>query len=93
MSQAHREGDNRACGAKTVVVGQKNVFVNGKLWAVEDDPNTHTAGGLIASGSTVFINGKKVIVNKPDVAKVDGADHAGAADETAQGSDNVFAYD
>lgn len=93
MSQAHRDGDLRACGAETVVVGQSTVFVNEKLWAVENDPNTHADGGLIASGSTVWIEGKKVIVNKPDLAKVDGLQHVGAADETAEGSDNVFAYD
>ena len=92
MSQAHRDGDARACGAKTVVEGQNNVYVNGKLWAVKDDPNSHGDGGLIPSGSTVFINGKPVIVNKPDTAKIDDLGHVGAEDETAEGSNDVFAY-
>lgn len=93
MSQAHRNSDLRACGATTIVVGQSTVYVNGQLWAVEDDPNTHSGGGLIPSSHTVFVEGKPVIVNKPDLAKVDGLDHAGSEDETAQGSDNVYAYD
>lgn len=92
MPKAHRAGDLRACGATTVVVGQSTVTVNGKLWAVKDDPNTHTAGGLIPAGQTVTINGKLVIVNTPDLARIDGLGHVGAADETAEGSPNVFAY-
>lgn len=93
MPQAHRDGDLRACEATTVVVGQSTVFANGKLWAVENDPNTHGGGGLIPTGHTVFIEGKPVIVHTPDLAKVDGLDHVGAEDETAQGSDSVFAYE
>lgn len=93
MPKAHRDGDLRACDATTVVVGQSTVFVNGKLWAVKDDPNTHAAGGLIPTKSTVFIEGKPVIVHTPDLAKVDGLEHSAAEDETAQGSDNVYAYE
>lgn len=92
MPSAHRDGDLRACGATTIVSGQGNVYVNGKLWAVEGDKNTHLNGDLIASGSTVFINGKKVIVNTPDQAIADGAGHAGSEDQTAEGSSDVFAY-
>jgi uncharacterized Zn-binding protein involved in type VI secretion len=92
MSQAHRDGDKRACDATTIVEGQKNVYVNGKLWAVEGDPNSHGDGGLIATQKTnVFINGKQVIVNAPDLAEPDDAGHVGTQDETAEGSDNVFA--
>ena len=71
MPLAHRHGDARVCGATTVVTGQSTVTINGQLWAVEGDPNTHLEGGLIASGSTVTINGKKVIVNQPDQAVAD----------------------
>lgn len=92
MPPAHRKGDLRACGATTVVVGQSTVFVNDKLWAVKDDPNTHAAGGLIPSGKNVYIEDKLIIVHRPDHAKVDGLGHVDAEDETAQGSSNVFAY-
>jgi len=93
MPKAHRNNDSRACGAKTIVEGQSTVFVNSKLWAVVNDPNTHNAGGLInTSGSSVFIEGKNVIVHGPDLAKIDGAGHVLSQDQTAEGSDNVFAY-
>lgn len=60
--QAHRHGDQRSCGATTVVSGQSFVTVDGQLWAVENDQNTHGAGGLIASKSYIKIGGKSVIV-------------------------------
>lgn len=96
MIQSHRHGDGRACGATTVVVGNSTVFVNGKLWAVRGDPNTHGAGGLInTAGKTVFIEGKNVIVNKPDHANPDTlcpipATHCDPF--TTGGSPDVFAY-
>jgi|LakMenE18May11ns_1017448.scaffolds.fasta_scaffold9790136_3 uncharacterized Zn-binding protein involved in type VI secretion len=62
MSQAHRHGDQRSCGATTVVSGQSFVTIDGKLWAVENDQNTHGGGGLIASKSYITIAGKKIIV-------------------------------
>jgi len=65
----HRHGDLRDCGAKTIVVGQTTVFVNGKLWSVKDDPCDHGNGQLINTGTTVFIEGKPVIVVYPDHAK------------------------
>jgi len=91
MPAAHRHGDNRTCSATTTVIGQSTVKVNGKLWAVKDDTNTHSGGGLINSGTTVFIEGKPVIV-VGDQAKVDGQGHSGGADAAASGSGNVFAY-
>ena len=90
MPQVHRHGDARNCGATTVVQGQGTIYVNGKLWAVDNDPNTHTNGGLIPTGSTVFVEGKLVIVHTPDSAKPDNAGHPNPA--TAAGSDDVFAY-
>lgn len=96
MPSAHRHGDLRVCGATTIVVGQGTVTVNGKLWAVDDDPNTHGNGGLIPSGSTVTIQGKRVIVHAADSAKPDdlcptiGPPHCNP--QTAQGSGDVSAY-
>lgn len=92
MSAAHRHDDLRVCGATTIVSGQGTVFVNGKLWAVEGDENTHMEGGLIATGTTVFVNGKKVIVHTPDRAEADGVGHVDLEDATAEGSGDVFAY-
>lgn len=95
--KAHRDGDSRTCGAKTTVQGQDNVYVNGKLWAVDQDPNNHGAGNLDAAhGRTVRVNGKGVIVHAPDDAEQDnlcqplGGDHC--SPKTDQGSDNVLAY-
>lgn len=96
MPPAHRNGDSRVCGASTVVEGQSSTFCDGKLWAVENDPNNHGAGGLIPSGSTVKINGKKVIVHKPDNANPDnlcgedGGQHCEPS--TADGSATTRAY-
>jgi uncharacterized Zn-binding protein involved in type VI secretion len=80
MAYAHRHGDLRACGATTVVSGQSFVTVDGQLWAVENDQNTHGAGGLIASKSYIKINGKSVIVqndnaNQDNLCPSAGGDH------------------
>lgn len=94
--KAHRHGDSRICGASTVVQNQSTVFVNGKLWAVKDSENSHGAGGLInTTGSSIYIEGKPVIVHGPDDAKPDNLcpqspPHCNP--KTAQGSDNVFGY-
>lgn len=92
MPKAHRHADLRACGATTVVAGQGSVTVNGRLWAVDNDPNTHGEGGLIPSGASVTIAGKRVIVHRPDQAKIDGLLHVGSQDETASASSSVSAY-
>jgi hypothetical protein len=63
MSNAHLNGDQRSCGATTIVSGQSFVKVGGKLWAVENDLNTHGGGGLIASKTYVKIGGKSVIID------------------------------
>jgi len=62
VTKAHRHGDARACGATTIVSGQTTVYVNTKLWAVDDDVNTDGDGGLNPAGTTVKINNKKVVV-------------------------------
>lgn len=92
MPKAHRNGDQRACGAATIVQGQSSVTVNGKLWSVDDDPNSHGEGGLIPTGSSVTINGKRVIVHTPDKAKIDLLFHVDDDDATAQASGSVSAY-
>lgn len=97
MPAAHRNTDDRACGAKTTVVGQSTVKVNGLLWAVDGDLDTHCdpKGPLKPSGTTVFIEGKNVIVigdgfyapdyQPPDCVVV----HSPTA---ASGSSDVSAY-
>jgi uncharacterized Zn-binding protein involved in type VI secretion len=93
MATAHRNSDSRFCGATTVVSGQSSVFVNGLLWAVEGDENTHGNGDLIAVvGSTVKINGKKVIVAVGDTASPDNATHTPSQVDPQGHSDNVSAY-
>jgi hypothetical protein len=95
MPPAHRHGDPRTCGATTVVVGQGSTFVDGKLWAVEGDINSHGDGQLIASVATVLIEGKKVIVHAPDDAVPDDLciplDGAHCKPMTAAGSGSTFA--
>ncbi len=79
---AHRHNDSRICGAKTIVEGNQTVFVNGRLWAVKGDPNSHGNGRLINTGTTVFIQGIPVIVVFPDPAMPDnlcGGEGAGTS--------------
>lgn len=97
MPAAHRNGDPRICGAATTVTGQSTVFVNGRLWSVRGDPDTHGAGNLINStGDTVFCEGIPVIVHGPDHANMDnlcpivGDPHCDPM--TSGGSGNVNAY-
>jgi uncharacterized Zn-binding protein involved in type VI secretion len=91
---AHLHGDLRTCGATTVVVGQSSVYVDGKLWSVNGDPNTHGSGALI-SASNVKIEGKGVIVHRPDDASADDLcpveDGEHCTPKTAQGSGSTFA--
>ena len=69
--KAHRDGDARVCGASTVVTGQSTVFVNGKLWAVDNDPNSHGGGELAPVDAGVYVEGKPVVVHRPDTAAID----------------------
>jgi uncharacterized Zn-binding protein involved in type VI secretion len=62
MPGAHRNGDSRACGAATIVVMQSTVFVNGQLWAVLGDIDSHGDGQLTPTGTTVFAGGLPVVV-------------------------------
>jgi hypothetical protein len=92
MPPVHLHGDLRTCGATTIVIGQSTVRSNGKLWAVEGDICTHGGGALIAS-SSVYIEGKRVIVHRPDNAYPDNlcpvANAQHCTPKTAQGSADV----
>ena len=95
MPAAHRETDSRACGATTIAIGQSTVFVNGKLWSVEGDPNTDGGGGLVASETTVKINNIPVIVLgnsafADDLCIPVGGPHC--APSATSGSDDVSCY-
>jgi len=98
MAGVHRNGDSRACGATTVVTNQSTVYANGKLVAVQTDPNSHGAGGLNASinPGTVFIEGKEMVVNGSSAAAdslcpILAGPHCGPS--ATSGSSNVFAFE
>lgn len=89
MTAVHRNGDIRSCGATTVVSGQSTVFVEGNLFSVDGDPNTHGGGALIATGTTVKINDKAIIV-VGDPAQTDSFSHPNPS--AAAGSGTVSCY-
>lgn len=95
MPGAHRNGDSRFCGASTIVQGQSNVKVNGKLWAVNGDPNSHGGGSLVAvyGARNVKINGKLVICAVGDKAGGDNKKHPLPPTDPAQASSDVFVYE
>lgn len=96
MSGAHRDTDLRACGATTVSAQSKNVYVNGKLWSINGDPNTDGGGSLIAAVKNVYIGGT-MVVNQGDSASPDalcpipGGPHCAPSATGASG--NVFVGD
>lgn len=94
MPGSHRNGDSRFCGAATIVQGQGSVYVNGQLWAVEGDPESHGAGNLIAvyGAKNVYINGKLVIVAIGDTATSDDEFHPDPPTDPESASGDVFAY-
>lgn len=94
MPGAHRNGDLRKCGASNIVQGQSTVFVNGRLWSVDNDPNSHGAGhNKPVTGHTVFCEGKEVIVALGDTCyDIDGELHPPGQDDPEESSGNVFAY-
>lgn len=94
MPGAHRQGDSRFCGATTIVEGQSTVRVNGRLWAVSNDPNTHGEGRLQSVyGSTVRINGKRVICAVGDKAGGDLANHPIPPTDPSKSSKDVWVYE
>lgn len=97
MPQTHRNTDLRACGATTTVIGQTTVFVNNLLWAVDGDLSTHCdpKGPLDPSGSTVFVQGKNVVVVGDGFYAPDYQPPACIvvhSPTAATGSPNVYAY-
>lgn len=103
MPAAHRQGDSRACGGVTKVVGQSSVYANGELISVNGDPVVHgdpnsapiDGGALTASSRNVFIEGQPVVNNSPDTAAPDSLcdGNVHCAPNTAAGSPNVFIGD
>jgi len=91
--QAHRDTDLRACGATTTSAQNKNVYVNGLLWAIDGDPNNHGGGAIDAKTKNVFIGGL-MVSNLGDLAAPDnlcpipGGPHC--APSTTSGSPDVF---
>lgn len=93
MPGIHRISDSRFCGAITVAEGNHTVFSNGKLIAVEGDPNSHGEGRLVSTtGTSVFVNKKLVIVALGDTAQIDNATHPPGPTNPEQSSGDVFAY-
>jgi hypothetical protein len=95
MPRAHREDDERFCDALTIVIGQSTVKVNNKLWAVEDDPNTHGNGLLLCTYGprNVFIEGKHAIVAIGDSATADNFPHFPPDTHPKGFSPNVYVYE
>lgn len=90
MSGVHRNNDQRACGAATRVAGQGTVYVNGELASVDNDPNSHGGGGLIAKCNNVWINNKLVVIQansaKPDAkCPLPGGSHCNPSATGASG--------
>ena len=76
MPGAHRDGDDRFCGAITKVIGQNKVIVNGKLWAVEGDIDDHCNQGTLYAAygpPEIQIQGKYIICGVGDIAAPDRA--------------------
>ena len=96
MPGVHRDTDARACGATTASAQGKNVYVNKLLWSINNDPNTHGGGSLVAATNKVFIGGT-LVCNKGDSASPDSlcAPVGGAhcAPSATGASSNVFVGD
>ena len=89
----HRDTDSRACRAKTTVSGQGTVYANKLLVSVNNDPNDHGAGNLIAACNKVYINGKLVVIvgnsaSADGLCKPKGGDHCNP--KSSSGSGDVF---
>lgn len=94
MPAIHRHTDARICGARTIVTGNGTVFANNLLVSVNNDPDTHNCGNLIAACRNVFVENKMVVNNTPDQAKPEcSCSGVHCNPMTAQGSPNVFVGD
>lgn len=99
MPGAHRHNDSRSCGATTIVTGQSTVKVNGILWAVEGDADTHCGGGALSAiygGKNVYIENKLVICAMGDTAAPDKLGcvilHPAGATDPLGHSNDVIVY-
>ncbi len=70
------------------------MYVNNLKWAVENDPETHGHGELIAvtGKRNVYLNGKLAICAVSDTAKPDDAFHPLPPTDPEEHSNNVFIY-
>jgi len=100
MPRAHRNADNRFCGAITSVTGQSTVFVNNRLWAVVGDKDDHCGeGDLIAvyGPPSVEIEGKFAICAVGDSAAPDREVcidlHPPSISRPKGGSGDTFVYE
>ena len=94
----HRINDDRVCGAVTVVSGNTTVYANGTnngLIAVDGDPNSHGAGGLIAHSKNFYCEGKLVVNHTADSAHPDNLcpPEPHCTPSTAEGSPDVWVGD
>lgn len=99
MPGAHRHNDVRFCGAKTEVTGQGTVTVNGRLWAVDGDLDTHCNQGAlnpVYGALNVRIENKLVICAVGDSAAPDKLAcfilHPTGATNPLGHSSDVFVY-
>jgi len=63
MPGVHRDGDERFCGATTIVSGQSTCYANGRLISVDGDLCTHEEGPNkpVYGARNVYYEGKLVI--------------------------------
>ena len=91
----HRDTDARICGAATTVAGNSDVFANNLLVSVNNDPNSHGGGELIAHSNEVYADNILTVNHTADTANADNLcpvpPHCGP--NTDQGSPNVFTGD
>ena len=90
MTEVHRNGDSRSCGASTVSGQGKNVFANGKLVSINGILNKQVVAA--ASVNQVFIGGT-MIVDKGDSASADSLCPSGpshCSPNATGGSPNVI---
>lgn len=93
MALAHRNGDKRFCDGETIVEGNSTVFVNGKLWAIEGNVDSHEMGNLVVIGQrTVKIGGIPAVGALKDTAVPDLFGHMEGPVDPLEGSPNVFVY-
>jgi len=96
MAAVHRDTDTRTCGATTEVSGNSTVYANNLLVSVNDDPNSHGDGKLVAACKNVYVE-NKMVVDKGDDAGPDGlcaplgGEHCSPNADSA--SDSVFVGD